>query len=259
VPERSDPRRSLRRGRAYPSESESDPSASDSGRSMACTDWSKAPQKVEIPQGWKVGDPVPEIKESSATTSVQAAASCPARSFLQRKHPRFARSQSFSLDVSLFGRSATRFQRSRSHRRRPARPLASPSPPSRRRRSAASCPARSFLQRKHPRFARSQSFSLDVSLFTRGRSSEVFDYEKFDREARDEWARIARRKESNAAQIKEATKRAKATGTATTTSSATGRSSSAPPSVASLICAAFDSLRLAILAHSSRASRSNFS
>ena len=56
------------------------------------------------------------------------------------------------------------------------------------------------------------------------------DYEKFDREARDEWARIARRKESNAAQIKEATKRAKATGTATTTSSATGRSSSAPPS-----------------------------
>lgn len=37
--------------------------------------------------------------------------------------------------------------------------------------------------------------------------STVIEYEKFDREARDEWAKIARRKEANAAQIKEATKK----------------------------------------------------
>lgn len=56
------------------------------------------------------------------------------------------------------------------------------------------------------------------------------DYESFDREARDEWARIARRKEANAAQIKEAAKRQQAK---TTTSAVTATSSKARSTAAS--------------------------
>ncbi|KWU40960.1 hypothetical protein RHOSPDRAFT_27953, partial [Rhodotorula sp. JG-1b] len=51
-------------------------------------------------------------------------------------------------------------------------------------------------------------------------------YQKFDREARDEWAKIARRKEANLAQIKEATKRQQKS--VATTSSSTSRASAAP-------------------------------
>lgn len=57
--------------------------------------------------------------------------------------------------------------------------------------------------------------------------SAVIAYEKFDREARDEWARIARRKEANAAQIREATKKQQQKAT-----SSTPRASSAPPASA---------------------------
>ena len=59
--------------------------------------------------------------------------------------------------------------------------------------------------------------------------SAVVAYEKFDREARDEWAKIARRKEANAAQIKEATKKQqKATSISTSVTRAPSFSSSTP-------------------------------
>lgn len=67
----------------------------------------------------------------------------------------------------------------------------------------------------------SASSSAGASSGTKTTTSAI-DYEKFDREARDEWARIAQRKEANAAQIREATKKqAKLTSSSTITPLAT--------------------------------------
>lgn len=65
-------------------------------------------------------------------------------------------------------------------------------------------------------------FLGDTSLVD---TSNAIDYEDFDREARDEWNKIARRKEANAAQIKEATKKQQKV-VATSSSSATATRSS---------------------------------
>lgn len=56
-------------------------------------------------------------------------------------------------------------------------------------------------------------------------TSTATDYEAFDREARDEWARIARRKEANAAQIREATKKQQRASSSTTSSAPAPHSS----------------------------------
>lgn len=64
--------------------------------------------------------------------------------------------------------------------------------------------------------------------------SAAIAYEKFDREARDEWAKIARRKEANAAQIKEATKRQQQRATSSTLTSSATRASSTPASSTTL-------------------------